>query len=111
MNVSQALGSLRDVRVETQVTKSGANFDPTADNVYMAFLPQGTAPATFPSADWNAGSWETVGVAPFATYNALCLVGPGGIFTPSARGTYGIWIRVADTPEVPAELVGTLTVY
>lgn len=107
MNVSQAVGSLLYVRVQTAVTKNGINYDPTGDEVAMAFLPADISPT---SGDWNAGVWETIGNPPWATYNALCLVGPTGTFVPT-QGVYSIWVRVTDDPEVPAEMVGTLTVY
>lgn len=107
MNVSQAVGSLLYVRVETSATKSGVNYDPTGDIVAMAFLPADISPIF---SDWNAGIWETIGTTPWATYNALCLVGPGGTFVP-VKGVYSIWVRVTDNPEIPGELVGTLTVY
>lgn len=107
MNVSQAAGSLLYVRVQTSATKSGVNYDPTGDAASMAFIAPDTAPG--PS-DWNPAIWETIGTVPWATYYVLCLVGPGGSFVPT-QTVYSVWVRVTDTPEIPGELVGTLTVY
>ena len=82
------------VQIAVAATVNGAPVNPTGDTVQMAFTKDGAIPG---SGDWHGASWETAGI----TYYAQCLVGPvngGVVLTP---GTYSIWLKVVDNPEVP----------
>lgn len=61
-----------------------------------------------PDADtsWIAATW--VGEAA-KTRSARVLIGPGSA-VPLAPGTYQVWVRVHDTPEVPVRLAGSLKI-
>lgn len=91
--------------VYVEVPVSSTPHDPTGDPVYMAFVAQGVTPS---SGDWNVASW----VADASPPTAACLVGPvnGGVVLPA--GIYVVWVRITDSPEVPAiPAGGTLTVF
>lgn len=96
--------SLEYVLVAVTATINGANYNPTVDAVQFAFTPIGTNPTT-----WYSGSWDTGPVPGTATYNAKCLVGPGGTVT-LATGQYNVWIRITDSPEIPARNTGQLAI-
>jgi hypothetical protein len=82
----------------------GQPYNPTADAVAMAFM---TAPNTKPaSGDWKTGGWDTSAIG---TYTATCLVGPGGAAT-LVPGSYFVWVRITDNPEIVIREVGELTV-
>lgn len=90
------------------VTDRLAGTDPTSDTVQMAFLAQGAAPA---SGDWKTASWYTDSTGTIPVYYARCLVGPGGTTSPST-GTYVVWLKFTDNPEVPVlRATGQLVVY
>ncbi|MFB4275750.1 hypothetical protein ACBJ59_10695 [Nonomuraea sp. MTCD27] len=62
----------------------------TSLTVQMAVIPQGQDPV---SGDWKAATW----VGP----SAAVLVGPATPL-PLAKGvTYGIWVKITSSPEVP----------
>lgn len=89
--------------VQVQVSAPGVNgpYDPTGDVVQFAFEPSSAAPST-----WYTGSWFT----PVAnTYFAQCLVGPSGAVTLTP-GTYTIWIKITDSPEIVVRTPGSLQV-
>lgn len=85
--------------------------NPTSDVVQMAFNPatQSFGPPLTPpvSGDWKAASWVTGASQP---YIAQCLIGPGGVITLTA-GIYDVWIKITDSPEIPAKYVDQLTIY
>lgn len=86
---------------------SGTSYNPTADQVVFAFMGQATqVPA---SGDWVAGSWETVPASVLFPYAARCLVGPSGTTNPGI-GTYYVYCKITDAPEVPVEIVGQLDI-
>lgn len=87
------------------VTAVGAN--PTTDPVAIAFTTPGTDPQ---SGDWKTASWNTTVTLGTNQYEAQCLVGPGGTVT-LATGSYQIWVKVTDNPEVPQLPAGMLTIY
>lgn len=94
----------RYIQVTVDTTFNGAAFNPTADPVAMAFLP--SPPDANPgSGDWKTASWQTL---PAGVYAVRCLVGPANSGNPLAVGTYNIWVRITDNPEVPVENVGLL---
>lgn len=97
--------SLQYIKVPVTAVVNGASTNPTADTVVMAFVAPSVNPAP---ADWQIASWETA-TAPTTTYYARCLIGPGGtIALPAAH--YYVWVKITDSPEVPAIVAGTLTV-
>ena len=94
--MSVDISDLSTVFIKSRIiaTKNGAVYDPTADLVEIAFKPPGVDPT---GPDWHAASWETAGAT---TFYARLLVGPvGGLVL--AVGTYRMWVRVTDSPEVP----------
>jgi hypothetical protein len=74
----------------------GVPVDPTADPVQMAFVAPGTNPAP---GDWQAAIWDSGSVN--GAHTALCLIGPGGTIQLAA-GVYAVWVKITDSPEVPA---------
>lgn len=84
---------------------TGVPFDPTGDPVAMAFMPQATqAPG---SGDWKTAIWATRASDIIFPYAALCLVGPGGTIELDL-GTYYMYVKVTDNPEIPVLLGGIL---
>lgn len=102
MRISSA--SVEYVRVPISAREAGSAVDPTADTVTMAFT-AGTTPTT-----WIAATWETDTTTTPTTYYARTLVGPGN--TVLAAGTWTVWVKVTDSPEVPVlQAPVALTVY
>ena len=93
--------SLEYVKVWVDAKRSGVSFDPTGDNVEMAF----TTGPDVEEADWNESSWETIG----RKYYARCLVGPGGAIELE-DGSYEVWVRITDDPEIPVLKAGAIKV-
>jgi len=94
------------VRVRMSARNNGAVVNPTADTVEMAFTLNDAEPT---SPDWKSASWETDANTEPDTYYARCLVGPGGTVT-LADGTYRVWVRVTDSPEIPVKKCGLLVI-
>jgi hypothetical protein len=94
--------STENVHVPVTTTVNGAPSDPTVDTVQMAFMVTGD-PA---DSDWHPATWETVG----NTHNAICLIGPAAGGIPLAPGTYTVYIKVTDNPEIPVKQAGYLTI-
>ena len=88
--------SLDYVQVPVTATQAGTSYNPTADTVQFAF-PALTYPVTSPSV-WFSGSWVTF---PGPAYWAQCLIGPANGGASLAIGTYEVWVKVTDSPEVP----------
>ena len=89
------------------VTKEGVSYNPTGDAVVFAFMP---TPYQVPGvSDWVTGSWDTIPSNVLYPYSAKCLVGPAGTITLGI-GSYIIYTRVTDNPEVPVLIVGQLSV-
>lgn len=101
MDASSA--STIDILVPITATVLGAPYDPTGDAVSIAFLPNGVTPA---SGDWHAATWQTFGGAHYA----VCLVGPANGGVVLASGTWTVWTKVTDSPEVPVMLSGYLNI-
>jgi hypothetical protein len=103
--MSVVISDLSTVFIKSRIvaTKNGTSYNPTGDVVEVAFKTPGVDPA---GPDWHAASWETAGTA----YYARLLVGPvGGLVL--AVGTYRMWIRITDAPEVPVlEAPGTVRI-
>jgi len=98
--------SLEYVRVAVSATANGSVVNVSADIVTMAFPVTGVAPVI---GDWKSSSWETDATHTPATYYARCLVGPAGTVVLTA-GTYDVWVKVTDNPEIPARKAGELFV-
>lgn len=91
--------SLQYVNVPVKaLTLSGAAYNPTADTVVMAFMPQATQSPQL--ADWQTAIWATRSGDILNPYAACCLVGPGGTITLGI-GTYIIYVKISDNPEIP----------
>lgn len=87
--------SLQYVKVPVTATLAGVAVNPTADVVQMAFPTPGTPPVT-----WYTAAWETDSTASVPVYLARTTIGPGGT-AALAPGTYEIWVKVTDNPEIP----------
>ena len=95
------------VKVPVAARKNGAPYNPTSDSVQFAFMP--TAVQVPVTADWVSGSWENVPTNIIYPYNAQCLVGPSGS-TVLTLGTYVMYLKVTDNPEIPVFTAGQLTI-
>lgn len=104
MTVYQSSLSKEYVRVPVVAYENGELVDPTTDPVFMAFMadPPKEEPA---NGDWKTAAWEYDGI----TYFARCLVGPGGT-VELEDGTYHVWVKLTDSPEVPVRRVGRLVI-
>ena len=95
--VTQSVLSTQMLQILVTI-RSPAGYDPASDVVAMAFTPL-TYPGTSPApGNWVTGSWSTF---PGPAYWAQALVGPVNGGTALAIGTYQVWLRVTDSPEVP----------
>lgn len=103
---TQYANSLEYVRVPMASERAGAPYNPTGDTVVMAFI---AGPAAPTSGDWKTASWDTDASTYPPTYIAQCLVGPGGTVTLAA-GTWTVWVKVTDSPEVPVKRAGQMKV-
>jgi hypothetical protein len=95
------------VLIPVASTRSGLPYNPTGDVVQFAFMP--TATQVPQSSDWQAGSWDTDTTSVIYPYAAKCLVGPAGTITLGI-GTYVIYVRIVDNPEVPVLITGQLQI-
>jgi hypothetical protein len=91
------------VKVPVAATLNGVGYDPSGDVVSLAFVVRGGPDPA--GGDWVSGSWEPDGSGGWL---ARTLVGPGAKVLPV--GTYEVWVKVADNPEVPVRSVGVLQV-
>jgi hypothetical protein len=99
--------STQYVLIPVTATKAGVAYNPTSDTVTMAFMPTPTqVPQT---SDFVAGSWSTNASSVLFPYSAKCLVGPAGTITLGI-GTYVIYLKVSDSPEIPVLIVGQLQI-
>jgi hypothetical protein len=99
--------STQYVLIPVTATKAGAAYNPASDTVAFAFMPSATQVPQ--SGDWQAGSWDTITSSVLYPYNAKCLVGPAGTIT-LGLGTYIIYLRVTDNPEIPVLIAGQLQI-
>lgn len=83
------------VRVPVAAREGSDDVDPTATTVVMAFTLDGAEPSS-----WQTASWETDADTDPDTYYARCLIGPGGTITLT-EGSYTVWVKVTDSPEIP----------
>ena len=105
--ITQSALSLQYVQAAVTATVSGSSYNPTSDPVQFAFMAGTAQPG--PS-DWKTGSWDGTALRPSGnSYTAQVLVGPGGTVTLPV-GTYTMWVKITDSPEVPVIQVGILQV-
>jgi hypothetical protein len=85
---------------------SGVRTNPTTVPVFMAFMQDGGEPG---AGDWNDAIWDTDNTGSEPIYEARCLIGPAA---PVALtdGSYRVWVKVADSPEVVVIPAGRLVV-
>ena len=91
--------------------EDGTAFDPTVDVVQFAFI--GLYATTQQAADypptsatvWTNGEWD-----PNATSTATILIGQDNDALTLAVGSYQVWMRVIDSPEVPVLWCGPMIV-
>lgn len=95
------------VIIPISVTMAGAAYNPTTDTVQFAFMP--TVTQVPQVSDWVSGSWITVSSNILYPYSAQCLVGPAGTITLGI-GTYVIYVKVTDSPEIPVLIGGYLQI-
>jgi len=94
------------IKVAVDFTVAGVITDPTADVVQMAFLAPGTDPT---GPDWVTGSWESdTTIVGHPIRYARVVVGPSGKVL--VKGSYVVWVRVTDSPEIPVKQAGLLQV-
>ena len=99
--------STQYVFVPFNVTKLGVSYNPTGDAVAFAFMP---TPYQVPvAADWVAGGWDSIPSNILYPFSAKCLVGPAGAITLGI-GTYIVYTRVTDNPEIPIQISGQLSI-
>lgn len=95
------------VLIPVVATKSGLPYNPVADAVQFAFMP---TPTQVPQvSDWVTGSWDTNTTNVLYPYSAKCLVGPAGTVALGI-GSYIIYIKITDSPEIPVLVGGQLQV-
>lgn len=99
--ISLSALSTEYIRVAVSASVNNAPYNPTADLVQFAF----TTGANPSPGDWHTGLWDSTD----APYVAQCLVGPSGGVALTA-GTWLIWIKITDNPEVPVRSVGQLVI-
>ena len=99
--------SLKYYIVPVSATEAGEPVNPTSDLVQFAFMP---TPTQVPQvSDLVTGSWETNPYSILFPYNAKCLVGPGGTITLGI-GTYVVYQKTTDNPQIPFDIVGYLQI-
>ncbi len=99
--------ALEYVLIPVSATKAGISYNPVSDVVQFAFMP---TPTQVPQvSDWVSGAWDTDTTNILYPYNAKCLVGPGGTIVLGI-GTYIIYLKITDNPEIPVLVAGQLQV-
>jgi hypothetical protein len=99
--------STQYVLVPVSATKAGVSYNPTGDAVQFAFMP--TATQVPGISDWVSGLWQTDASSLLYPYLAQCLVGPAGTIT-LGLGTYYMYLKVTDNPEIPVLIAGQLQI-
>lgn len=97
--------STQYVQVPVEAIVNGSAYNPTADTVQMAFMAGWALPG---NTDWLTASWSD-STAP-GIWLAQCLVGPANSGKNLEPGTYAIWVRITDHPEVPVFTPGSLVI-
>jgi hypothetical protein len=95
--------SAEQVPVPVRAIFDGNPHDPTGDQVQVSFTRgYGVKPSSWELGTWGTGSY-------LGWHTASVLVGPGGVVTLTP-GTYTVWVRVADNPEIPVRQAGTVQI-
>jgi hypothetical protein len=95
------------VIVPISANKEGISYNPTGDEVFMAFMPNAIQQPG--NTDWMTSSWDTDTTNIIYPYAVKCLVGPSGVITLNP-GTYVLFVKIEDNPETPVLTVGQLIV-
>ena len=91
-------------QMETTVTST---VDPTEDVVSWSFPLHGVRPTV-----WHAGTWQTA-TGSAGAYSAVAVsptVGATGATVVLTAGTYGVYLKITDNPEVPVRRIGPMVV-
>lgn len=99
--------STQYVLVPVQATQVGLPYNPSGDTVRFAFMPQATQVPG--SSDWVAAAWDVNTTSVLFPYSAKCLVGPAGTIT-LGLGTYYMYLKITDAPEIPVLIAGILQI-
>lgn len=102
-HVSIPVSSSQFLAADITAIAGGVTENPTSFPVDIAFIAGPTQPQ---SSDWISASWASMFGPP---YIAQIMVGPNGHVLPP--GTYKIWARVSNPPQVPVIPVGFVTIY
>lgn len=109
MPISQPAISTEYVRLGPIILHNadGTLYNPTADTITITFINDSTggSPTT---GDWKTASWFTDTSNTTTAYYAEILVGPTA--TTLTAGVYTVWLKITDSPEIPARPVDTLTI-
>jgi hypothetical protein len=100
--------ALEYVLIPVSATKSGSAYNPTGDSVQFAFMPTSTQVPQ--NTDWVPGSWDANTSNVLYPYTAKCLVGPGSPAITLGLGTYVIYLKITDNPEIPVLVAGQLQI-
>lgn len=98
--------SLEYVQVPVLANLGTGPYNPTGDAVQMAFVHPRATPGF---SDWLAAVWKTDTTGTLPKYYSCCLVGPGGTITLTP-GQYDVWVKITDSPEVPAIFAGQVQI-
>lgn len=105
--IGQSHLALKNIFIPVAATRLGLPYNPTGDTVQFAFMP---TPTQVPQqGDLVSGAWETWTTDILYPYRAKCLVGPGGTIVLGI-GTYIIYVKITDSPEIPFDAVGQLQI-
>lgn len=104
--ITRSVLDTENLAYPVQAVVGGVTYNPTADVVQFAFMPQ-PANANPGLSDWHTGSWATTGSI---TYLAQVLVGPANSGVSLVAGVYNVWIKITDSPEVPVRQIDVLTI-
>jgi hypothetical protein len=104
--ISQSVLSRKFVRLSVGASGVSGPANPTGDVIAMAFTTGDALPG---DDEWVDASWASTSPRSDGRYIAQCLVGPGGT-TTLAAGSYSIWLKIIDSPEIPCDPVGLLTI-
>jgi hypothetical protein len=101
---SQSVLSTEYIQIPVWASQQGQPYDPSGDVVQFAFTPPGAGPVT-----WVPGDWWTA-AQPDGSRVAFILVGPANGGTPLGDGIWDMWMKIADSPEVPVRVVATVEI-
>lgn len=101
MTIRRTETSQEFIRVTVAATKGGDDFDPTGDDVQMALPIEGQPPTV-----WIDAVWETEG-PPWVAH----IPATDDDFPEVEVGTYDVYVKITDDPEVPVILSDRLVVF